>query len=191
MPATRSVPALKRGEAIYFLISLLLWLYIIYRAVAVPITEDEAHSYLLIKTDNWKQMAGTANTHWLNSLVAKIFISLPGPDAMWKIRMLSIITWPVYACSIFKISSAFTNKWVGMLFFLFAAANPFLVFYFSLSRGYAAACAFVMLSLWEAFRLMEKRESKPDKWMPVFVYAAIAALANFSAFYFFLSLSAA
>jgi hypothetical protein len=191
MPAIRSMLAIKWRDAVFLIICLLLWLYIIFRAATIPITEDEAHSYLLIKTGNWRQMAGTANTHWLNSLVAKILISLPGTDAMWKIRFLSIVTWPVYAYSSFSIYHRFNNKWIGSLFFLFAIANPFLVFYFSLSRGYAAACAFVMLALWKAFQLIERGEARPEKWMPVFVFAAIAALANFSAFYFFLALNAA
>src|SRR5688500_7197008 len=104
MAAIRNMLRLKGREGIFISICLLLWVYIIYRAAAIPITEDEAHSYLLIKTDNWRQMAGTANTHWLNSLVAKIFISLPGADAMWKIRFLSIITWPLYAYGSLKIS---------------------------------------------------------------------------------------
>src|SRR3954464_58162 len=97
----------KRSETIQIVILLLLWIYIVYRATFLPITQDEAYSYLLIKTENWRQMTGTPNTHWLNSLFAKVFISLPGFDSMWKIRMLSMISWILYGYSTFKISSTF------------------------------------------------------------------------------------
>jgi hypothetical protein len=180
----------KAQSVIQLLIVISLWSYIIYRAAFIPITEDEAHSYLLVKTNNWRQMAGTANTHWLNSLFMKIFLLLPGTDEVWKLRMLSIISWIPYAFAVMRLTAKLRHQWIGWIFFLTAIGNPFVIFYFSIGRGYAGACAFIMLSLWKALELTETQELKPKDWVPVFLFASLAALANFSAFYFFLALTA-
>ena len=170
------------------IIAFLIWMYIAYRAFTLAVTQDEAHTYLLAKTDNWRQMFGTANTHWMNTLFLRAMLLLPGYDAMWKLRLLSVLSWAVYAFSCIKLTACFKRRWYAFVFFLAAMGNPFLIFYFSLSRGYAAACAFIMLTLWLALRLVEANEIKPVRWTPVFLMAAVAVLANFSAFYFFIAL---
>ena len=171
-------------------IALLLWCYIIYKAVCIPITQDEVHSYLLVKTNNWRQMVGTANTHWLNSLFMKLFLWLPGIDQPWKLRMLSIFTWCAYSFSSIKLSHQFKSPFLGFCFFIVAVCNPFLIMYFSLARGYAAACAFIMLTMWQAAKLISFEDYKPYKWVLAFLFAAFAVIANFSAFYFFIALTA-
>ncbi|MDP9229973.1 MAG: hypothetical protein M3O67_04775, partial [Bacteroidota bacterium] len=149
---------IKMRVKIQIVIALLLWSYIIYRAFFISITQDEAHTYLLVKTNNWRQAVGTTNTHWLNSFFIRIFLLLPEEDHMWKIRMLSILSWIVYSFSVIRLSSYFKNQWVGFIFFAIAILNPFLIFYFSLARGYAPACSFIMLSLWLAAKLIQANE---------------------------------
>jgi hypothetical protein len=149
---------------VYLIISFLIWCYIIYRAFAIPITQDEAHTYLLVKTNNWRQIVGTANTHWLNTIFIRFFLWLPGTDHTWKLRMLSMSAWAIYSFSTIKISLNFKNSWLGVAFFIAAIGNPFLIFYFSLARGYAAACAFIMLALWQVSALLVNKEVRPEKW---------------------------
>lgn len=48
---------------VYFrVIATLLWCYIICQAFSISVTQDEAYSYLLVKTDYWRAMPGSANT---------------------------------------------------------------------------------------------------------------------------------
>lgn len=177
------------GSKTMISVVILLWIYIIYRAVTIGITEDEGYTYFLVKTNNWKQMAGVANTHWLNTLAVRVFLWLPGDDQVWKLRMLSMLSWLLYSFGAFKVSLLFRGKWLGFLFFITMVANPFVVFYFSLSRGYAAACAFIMLALWKAVGLIVSGDLRPAKWLLPFLFTAMATLANFSAFYFFLGIT--
>lgn len=170
-------------------IALLLWGYILYRAVCFSITQDEAHSYLLAKTDNWRQMAGTTNTHWLNTLFVRLIVLLPGEDAVWKLRLLSILSWGVYAWSAIKLSEDFPSKWLGTVFFAALVLNPFVLFYFSLERGYAPAFALLLLALWFVHENIKHKAFDPARWTPVFLLAALASLANFSAFYFLMAIS--
>lgn len=173
---------------IQWLIIALVWSYIIYRAFSFPIEHDEAYSYLLVKTNNLRQMPGTANTHWLNSLFIKLFLWLPGSDLPWKLRMLSVLSWPLYGHSTVRLSRCFESKWLGFVFFAIALLNPYLIFYFSMSRGYAAACTFIMLALWQAASVLQSKETRPDKWLLVFIYAAVAVMANLTSFYVFIAL---
>jgi len=169
----------------------LLWIYIVYRAVFFAITEDEAYSYFLLKTNYWRALPGTANTHWLNTFFMRLFMWLPGADRPYKLRILSVCSWWVYAAAVIKLSDLFKNKWIGMAFFAAAILNPFLLLYFSLSRGYSTACAFAMLSLWQSALVIQKGEWRPAGWVPVFISASVAVLANFSFFYFFIGVTAA
>src|SRR5258706_7543058 len=173
---------------IQVVIAFLLWCYIIYRALFISITQDEAYTYLLVKTYKWKLALTTTNTHWLNSFFMRLLLYLPGQDHLWKIRMLPVLCWIIYSYSTIRLSTYFKSQWIGFVFFIIAVLNPFLIFYFSLARGYAPACALIMLSLWLSFKNIQSNEIRPQKWFNVFLAASVATLANFSAFYFFLGL---
>jgi hypothetical protein len=166
-----------------------LWAYILYRAVFIGITQDESYSYFLVKTNYWRAMPGSLNTHWLNTLAMKLFLWLPGPDHLWKLRILSVLSWWLYSYSAIKLSAQFKHKLIGFTFFLAAVLNPFLIFFFSLGRGYAVACAFLLFSISQAYRTIYNRAIDPVSWMKVFLPASIAVLANFSSFYFFIGIT--
>ncbi len=172
-----------------YALALLVWVYIIYRALVVEISHDEIISYNLIKRHYWNAIAGTYNTHWLNSIFIKCILWLPGADSFWKLRLLSILSWPVFAHMIIKLSGRFNNRFVGWLFYTGCILNPFLVLYFSLARGYAPAFALLTISLWYAGLLTDRQQIKPRQWLLVFIPAALAVLANFSVLYLFLSLT--
>src|SRR5689334_13012337 len=98
----------------------LLWCYIAYRAFCISITQDEAHTYLLVKTNNWRQALGTTNTHWLNSFFIKLFLLLPGPDRLWKIRTFPVLCWMIYSYATIRLGSYFKDQWMGFGFFTVA-----------------------------------------------------------------------
>ena len=182
-------PPEKSLTYVKYFICLLLWSYVAYRAIFLSLTQDEAHSYLLAKTDNWRQMAGTTNTHWLNTLFVRLMVMAPGPDSVWKLRLLSILSWPLYAFCAIKISEHFKNKLIGFTCFAGLVLNPFVLFYFSLERGYAPSITLVLLSVYLASQRIAVNDLRPARWVPVFVCVALASLFNFSAFYFFMALS--
>ena len=172
---------------IQWLIVTILWVYIFYRAVFIGITQDEAYSYFLVKTNYWRAMPGSLNTHWLNTLVMRLFLWFPGADYFWKLRMLSVLSWWLYSFSAIKLTAVFKNRLIGFTFFLAAVLNPFLILYFSLGRGYAVGCAFLLFSFWQTYRTLHLRELMPKDWLKVFLPASIAVLANFGFFYFFIA----
>ena len=185
-PAKNSIPGRLFNWRVF--VALLIWSYILYRAFFLAVTQDEAYSYFLAKTDYWKAMPGSANTHWLNTLSMRLFLLVPGEDAPWKLRMLSILSWPLYAYSVAQLSGMFKNRWLSVACYLVMLLNPFLLFFFSLGRGYAPAIAFITFSLWLASKKMVESEILPRQWQPVFVSACVAVICNFTALYFLLGM---
>ena len=172
---------------IKWLIVFLLWIYIILRASFVPITHDEAYSFLLIKTNYIKAMVGTANTHWLNSLGMK-FGSIFLGDKPWQLRLFSVLAWLLYGWSAIRISDKIKNPVVSLAFFVALVANPFLLDFFSLARGYGLACAFISASLWKTIKVVDRQDWQSDDWLPCSLLAALAVFSNYTSFYFFIGL---
>ncbi|MFT3826951.1 MAG: hypothetical protein QM731_23710 [Chitinophagaceae bacterium] len=180
---TKTITAFKWSVVLF------IGLYILYRAFAVEIIQDEAYSYFLIKTNYWRALPGTANTHWLNSFFMRIFLWLPGEDAPWKMRISSIAAWPLFAFYTIRLSDTFRNRWIGLCFFISLVLNPFIVLYFSVARGYAICFAFIMLCVWQAYSLFKNENPSINHFLKVLLPAALAVLANFSAFYFFIGIT--
>src|ERR1044071_6554969 len=108
-------------------VAFLLLCYIVYRACCISITQDEAYTYFLVKTNYWRAMPGTANTHWLNSIFLRLFLWLPGADDPWKVRLLSILSWGMYAWSVIKLGDFCKSRWIAFAFFMAAVLNPFVI----------------------------------------------------------------
>ncbi|WEK37980.1 MAG: hypothetical protein P0Y53_10760 [Candidatus Pseudobacter hemicellulosilyticus] len=164
----------------------IIWIYIIYRAFSFPITQDEAYSYFLVKTSYWRAMPGSANTHWANTLCMRLLLWLPGPDALWKIRGLPVLCWPLFVVSVFQISGSLRSYAIKGVFLAATLLNPFLIFYFSLARGYAPGFAVQALSIWLLIRVCRQPNQSLQKWLPFFFAAALSVACNFSFFYCFL-----
>lgn len=172
-------------KKLQYSLAIFLWVYIILRAIRVPITHDEAYSFFLVKTNYIKAMAGTANTHWLNSIGMKLGSLFS--DAPFFLRIFSVLAWPIYAVSAIKISEATSNKIIQLVLFVLLIANPFLIDFFSLARGYGLACAFVLASLWLSVRAIKQNAWSQKDWLPALFCASVAVGSNYTSFYFFIS----
>ncbi|MBZ5858753.1 hypothetical protein [Flavihumibacter profundi] len=149
-------------------------------------TNDEGYSYFLIKTHYFRAMPGTANTHWLNSL--GIWFGLLLGDDPWKLRLFSVLAWPVYGYAAFKLSNKLNNKLAGLALLSALVLNPYLLDFFSVARGYGMMIAFSMMSLYHAYCLVKEQNWSIGNWQLPFLWASFALLANFSSFYNFLAL---
>lgn len=177
-------------NSVKWLLLLGLWIYIMMRAYLVPITHDEAYSFLLVKTNYINALAGTANTHWLNSLGMKIGSLLLG-DQPWQLRLFSIFAWPLYGFSAFKLSNSMQSRIWGMALFIVLVANPFLLDFFGLARGYGLTCAFVLASIWKLTEAVQKEEWQLNDWALSLFFASLAVFSNYTSLYYFLAVVAA
>jgi hypothetical protein len=177
MATANTAPRWQKIVAIISIASLLA--LVIYRAIVLQITNDEAYSFLLTDTclqsfSSRKLMVGTANTHWLNSLAMFIQAKLLG-NSVLVLRLHSIISFALFSAAIFKISELLKNFFpCFILCFAFLLCNAYLLDFFSLCRGYALAIA---LQAWAIFYIIKDYQKYPIR---ISVLLSLSIWANFS-----------
>jgi hypothetical protein len=166
---------------------LVLWILIWKHALDMDITHDEAYSFYLIKTNYYRAMPGSANTHWLNSFFMKLFDMLFG-DAPVCLRIHSVLAFPFFAHAVFRLSSIIKSKPLQLLFYCIVVFNPYLLDFFSLARGYGLALTFQAWTL----LLLIKACNKPFDfrvWLNIVILTALTVAANLSYFYSIVAVS--
>lgn len=154
------------------------------KSFVLPVTNDEAYSFFLVKTNYWKAMAGTANTHWLNSFFIRVFTFLAG-DAPGYWRLQSVLAGAGYIFLAKRIAQGFDSAGIQLICFSVLVFNPYLLDYFSMARGYGLAVFFILLSVYYLQQFMEKR--KDLSLFYGFLSLCAAVVSNYTALYFLLS----
>jgi hypothetical protein len=158
------------------LFAALIFAYIAYRGYALAMTHDEAYSFLLEHQSLFRQSAGTANNHVLNTFFMFLEDRILGTNPVF-LRLHSIFAYLLFAFFSFKILKTTTeNRTVIACLWLICNLNPFLLDFFSLARGYGMAIAFSVASV---AMLLENR------WRTAFIFASFAVLSNYTFLHFF------
>lgn len=132
----------------------LLWIYLFVRAWSVFYVHDEIvtkWSYIIHWNPFPNQGAIDANNHFLLSLLAGFFTRLFHSDSMFVIRLASVLAFPIYFWSAYRLKPFFKQSWnfYGLLIAL--TTTSFLIDFFSLARGYGLALAFLVFSIQQTF----------------------------------------
>lgn len=121
---------------------LLIWAYVIIRAIKVPFVQDEGNSFWMYAYSGrflpFHSHADAGN-HFLSSLFGAIGYRLFGYEAL-GIRWGSVLSYPVYALGCWALVKRFGAplRWCA---FLALAMCPFLLDFFAMFRGYGPAMA--------------------------------------------------
>ncbi len=139
-------------------VSGLFILYEIFRAVRVGFTEDEASTLLLYLAHDVSAVFNfsAANSHLLNSVLAKIFL-VGGGSAEFVLRLPNLFGYLFYLLFSFLIVNKFKNRWMAVGGFLLLNLNVYVLDFFSLCRGYGLSLDFLMASLFFYVSFLEKR----------------------------------
>lgn len=154
--------------------------YTVTRSVVVPFTHDESMSYNhLIKDSVWQIINNntsliSANNHILNTLLMQLFMSMFG-TAVWVFRIQSLIAHVVYLFITYRVVRRIDNKIVAFAGYLLLNANPYLLDFFALARGYSLAIALMMFSFHFLCRMIIEKNDRAS------VYAMIAAFFSVTA----------
>lgn len=146
----------------YGLITALAAAYLVTRAFLVPMTYDEAATYLrYIDAAPWALFDfSVATNHLLNSVLTRLSSQLMG-DAPWALRLPNVLAGVGYmACAGVLLRRADRGT-VGLAGFVLMVANPYLLDYFSLSRGYGLAIALLTGSVYFLLRWLEQPPEAP------------------------------
>jgi len=168
---------------IFFILSAGLLTYSVLRAIHIPITHDEACTYLYYNHENnfrcfFDASCWTwANNHLLNTLFMQASTSMFGISDL-SIRLPNLIAHALYLIfSILLVKRISKNLWLQLLGFVFLNFNLYLLEFFSLNRGYGLANGLLLPALYFSVVYIDNRKLK---YIPlIFGLLLLSILANF------------
>ncbi len=165
----------------YTITGALFFLYVLARAITVGVTYDEAWTLMDFVPISVEHILSCnpcdANNHILNTLLIK-WLYLFTPDTLFWARVPNVLAFLLYIIVGHKIGKKYLPQPFGQLFFLLMLANPFLLDFFSLARGYGLSIGLMMASV---LVLLQFRDSLSWKQgVAALGLASLAVLANFA-----------
>ena len=158
--------------------------YIILRTVRIPITHDEAGTILNFSSQSvWDIITyknPIPNNHILNTLLIKCLVTLFGMQE-WACRLPNLLAGIAYIYFGQKILSRLfpEAEWLQLAGLIFFAANPYLVEFFSLARGYGLSTGLMVAS---AYYLLKQGE---ENTLTAVLLAGLSVYANLTLLNFF------
>ncbi|MES2591365.1 MAG: hypothetical protein V4608_05740 [Bacteroidota bacterium] len=180
------LPSSTRNKYVTYLLFILgafIFFYTVIRAQLLSITWDEAYSYLqfvrhkILIPEKYEAM--DANNHvlntWLNIQSTK-FLGV----SEFVLRLPSLFGHLLFLFFSYKIVRNFENKALLLASFLIINLNPYLLDFFSLSRGYGLSIGLMMASIYYLYVFITK-EYKIKYAVYTTMYGMLATVANFVA----------
>lgn len=173
----------KINHSAFILIYTFTFLLILYKVFSIPITHDEGSTTVTYSNFSiWQIMMypdAWPNNHILNTVLTKIFLLLFGND-QWVVRLPNLLSFLLYAFGVFRILKTALRS--ESIFFIPAAllfvANPYLLDFFGLCRGYGMSAALATLSASYLITGFANLNNK-NIWIGFFI-SFLASYANFT-----------
>ncbi|HEX6333292.1 MAG TPA: hypothetical protein VFZ78_03635 [Flavisolibacter sp.] len=171
------------------IIGMLLFVYIVIRAIVIPVTHDEVQTCLYFsQMPVWDIIAyrdPIPNNHILNTLLVKLFVSISGWHEL-SIRLPNILGFMVYFGFAMGVIRMISKHFLVTLFCMAALFfNPYFLEFFSLARGYALSTAFMMASVFYLLRFM--KDPSPGRLGAATASGMLATYTNFTALNYFVA----
>lgn len=180
----------KNLQLFFSLASFIFFIYVSYRAYSLSITWDEAFSYLeftrsaILFPITYNGMS--ANNHLLNTWLTFITTSLFGNSELC-LRLPNLLAYALFLFFNAKFASEFCDRLFSVSAFLILNLNPYLVDFFSLSRGYGLSYGLLTGSLWYLYLFFNKNFSQKHGVLSM-LFAITAGFAHLTLIYFVLTL---
>jgi hypothetical protein len=184
----------RPGQIALVALGLVFFGYVVARAARVAISFDEVQSFYyyikrgflgLFKFD-------AANNHFLNTLLTWLVTRVAGTGE-FALRIPNVLAYAAYLVYGGRILIRYARPLVAVCGFILLNANPYLLDFFSISRGYGLALGFAIPALFYFLRFIDDTQagsSRASKSLTVALAAAGAAvLANFTLLIVYLSLA--
>jgi hypothetical protein len=160
--------------------TILVFVLILIRAALVPISHDEAATFLhyIQQGDFFYFYAHwDANNHALNSLLGIWMYNTFGSELIW-LRLPNVLSFLLFAYYGYQIISRLRSKSICIFTFV-ALTTAWMPFeFFAQCRGYGLGLAFMLPSLFYLFRYFESGKAKDQ--VAVWGFLSLALFANLS-----------
>ena len=167
--------------------SLLFLGYAAARAARVPLTYDEAASYIrYIDTSvpstpeiNVFSLFSfeVATNHFVNTVLTKIAWTVGGGGEVW-LRLANLAADAAFMAFAVLILRPRVDPWIAVAGFALLNLNPYAAEFFALSRGYGVSVAFLMGALLFLLRFLD--EGRAADASRALALALVAVMANFA-----------
>lgn len=180
----------KLHQIIFWIAGILLLSYSTLRAVKIPMTIDEATTFLVyvqipIK-DVFLNIPVNTNNHFLNTLLIRLSTWILG-DSDFSVRLPSLFGHLLYIIFSFKLIRAISNRTIVILCgIVLLHLNPYFMDFFGLARGYSLSWGFMMASMYYLYRYIEQKKINYINWS--FVFAGLSVYSILIALNYFLAL---
>jgi hypothetical protein len=154
-----------------------------WRAARLGLTHDEAISLSYGQTHCWRYLLeykeATANHHLVNSVAVKLLSGFLGTSE-FVLRLPSLLAHILYLVCSALLVARLRSKWLAVAGFACLTLNPYLLDFFSLSRGYSLALGFFQLALCGLLRLLEPGRRPLTSLILAVGGAVLATWSNFA-----------
>jgi hypothetical protein len=178
--------ALTGGACLFFLT------FAIARAARVPLTYDEAAAYLRYIDSTVPSVFNTgllsifnfevATNHFLNTALTKACYLVAG-GSEFVLRVPNLLGYAMYLGFSGLILNRYTRSAVAFAGCLLLNLNPYVLDFFTLSRGYGLSLGFLMGAVWFLLRVLERAQNRQDAARDVLrslAFGCGAVMANFA-----------
>jgi hypothetical protein len=162
-----------------FWIPFLIGLLVIYKAIFLSFTHDEALSFQIVLGNT--QLLNSANHHLLNTWLMQFFALFSLSE--WCLRLPAIIGFVLYAFFLAKLIKIVHIYFQLLFFFPLLYFNTYLLDFFSLARGYGLS---VGLATGALYFLLQTPQQFIRNSMLSMLMASLATLANLNLINFYI-----
>lgn len=176
-------------------VAALLLAYLFARAWLIPITHDEAATAALMRQCTVARLitfdypSVSANNHVLNSIFIKIWTGIWGYSSL-TLRFGNLLAGAFYLwCGYLLLSRFFQKNALRIIGLIVWVANPYLLEFFSLARGYGMSAALLSGAIVFGALFLQAGFDDPRRLKNLkaaFVFAALAVWANFTMLSFYI-----
>lgn len=154
--------------------------YVVLRAHRLSLTWDEAHTFFeYVRNPTWLPDGYnymSANNHLLNTWLMKCSVFLFG-ESEFALRLPNVLAGGFYFFAVAALAQKLAEKkWQVLLVFILLSANPFVLDFFSVARGYGISIALLMLGILQVTKyILDKQEIKQGIYAQLFLTGAVFA----------------
>lgn len=169
-----------------------LAIYCFLRIVKLPFTHDESYSWLIYVGKSFMGIISyeapvLPNNHILNTLLMKASGGIFGPSE-WALRLPNWLFFLNYCGFTWLLLRRIISGWAIIPAIILFTANPYLLDFFSLARGYGMSISLMITGAFFLYRYLEEGRKRDEWW--TFIALALAVLASFTVLNVYLAAAA-
>jgi hypothetical protein len=168
----------KTDKLIFLLISISIAVYLVFRAMLVPMAHDEiATFYYFVQSGHVNPFLSNidTNNHFLNSALTWISYHLFGPSPL-ALRLPNLLFIPIFFYFLYKTAQFLRSRIWRFIFFISLTFSLHFIEFLALSRGYGMSMAMLLGSIY--YLLEGANQPKNKVFILSLICIFVAGIAN-------------